>query len=120
MDSESGCKSWVRLLPPRRMYDGAALCGYHRDEPGDHARLEFEHRRDTRKFATRFRLHVAGPGLIGYYIEEDRELAPEERLRFSPGETISGAAGVLPTVDPRRSTTRQRLNTTTHWSTHAR
>jgi hypothetical protein len=26
------------------------------------------------------------PGLEGYYLEHDRDLAPEERLRFAPGE----------------------------------
>ena len=39
-----------------------------------------------------------GAGLVGYYVEEDRPLAPEERLRFSPGETPPGPAGELPTV----------------------
>jgi hypothetical protein len=36
------------------------------------------------------------PGLEGYYLEHDRELAPDERLRFSPGEDA-------PDFDPARA-----------------
>jgi hypothetical protein len=41
----------------------------------------------------------AGAGLVGYYIEEDRELQPDERLRFAPAESPPGPAGDLPSVD---------------------
>ena len=38
----------------------------------------------------------AQPGLEGYYIEEDRPLAPEERVRFSPGERPRNEPVALP------------------------
>ena len=36
------------------------------------------------------------PGLEGYYVEHDRDLAPDERVRFAPGE-------VMPDADPARA-----------------
>ena len=39
----------------------------------------------------------AQPGLEGYYIEEDRPLDPDERVRFRPGERPAGAPVPLPT-----------------------
>ena len=36
------------------------------------------------------------PGLEGYYMEHDRDLAPEERVRFTPGEA-------MPDFDPARA-----------------
>jgi hypothetical protein len=42
------------------------------------------------------------PGLEGYYLEHDRELAPDERLRFAPDESPpvgTGSAPRLPAAD---------------------
>ena len=36
------------------------------------------------------------PGLVGYYIEEDYDLEPEDRVRFRPGERPPGSAADLP------------------------
>ena len=36
------------------------------------------------------------PGLVGYYIEEDHDLDPDDRVRFRPGERPPGPAADLP------------------------
>jgi hypothetical protein len=40
------------------------------------------------------------PGLEGYYLEYDRELAPEERVRFAYGEERMPEAQSMPALDP--------------------
>lgn len=101
---ESDRKSWVRYLPPRWIFDGTALCGI----PTEFSRAMFRgwHANNgvvlgNRRlgFVCTSQTTDGGPGAIGYYIEEDRELSVDERLRFSPGEKPPGPAGVLPTVD---------------------
>jgi hypothetical protein len=88
---ETDRKSWVRYLPPRWIFDGTALCGipsemsramlwgWHANNGAllGNARLGFV----CTSLAT-----DGGPGAIGYYLEGDRDLAPDERLRFAPGE----------------------------------
>lgn len=84
-------KAWVHFPPPRWVFDGAAICGipsevsrgmlrgwYAENGPSlGNPRLGFVCTGQT----------VDGqPGLTGYFLEHDRALAPEERLRFSPGE----------------------------------
>jgi hypothetical protein len=88
---ESDCKAWVRYPPPRWIFEGTAICAIPTEVSramlrGWHAhngvtlgnlRLGFVCTKQT----------VDGqPGLEGYYFEYDREIAPEERLRFAPGE----------------------------------
>jgi hypothetical protein len=88
---ESDRKAWVRYPPPRWIWSGTAVCGIPSEVSramlrGWHAnngpvlgnpRLGFVCTKQT----------VDGqPGLEGYYREADRDLAPEERLVFSPGE----------------------------------
>ncbi|MET0987046.1 MAG: hypothetical protein ABW034_16745 [Steroidobacteraceae bacterium] len=100
---ESDRKSWVRYMPPRWIFDGPALCGI----PTEFSRAMFRgwHANNgvvlgnlRLGFVCTSQTTDGGPGAIGYYIEADRELAPDERLRFSPGERPPGPAGVLPTV----------------------
>jgi hypothetical protein len=88
---ESDRKAWVRYVPPRWIWDGTAICavpsevsramlrGWHANNGVllGNPRLGFVCTKQT----------VDGqPGLEGYYYEHDRDLAPEERLRFAPGE----------------------------------
>jgi hypothetical protein len=40
------------------------------------------------------------PGLEGYYLEHDRELAPDERVRFAYGEETMPPAESMPPLDP--------------------
>jgi hypothetical protein len=88
---ESDAKAWVHFVPPRWIYDGAAICGipsevsrgvlrgwYAQNGPSlGNPRLGFVCCQQTTD---------GQPGLSGYFLEHDRELAPEERLTFSPGE----------------------------------
>ena len=101
--AESDTKSWVRYLPPRWIWDGVAVCGIPTEVNramlwGWHAHNGVSLGNDRLGFVATSLTTDGGVGLAGYYIEEDRPLAPEERLRFSPGESPPGPAGELPTV----------------------
>jgi hypothetical protein len=88
---ESDRKAWVRYVPPRWIYEGTAICGVpsevsramlrgwhaHNGVSLGNARLGFVCTKQTTD---------GQPGLEGYYLEHDRDLAPDERLRFAPGE----------------------------------
>jgi hypothetical protein len=98
---ESDRKAWVRYPPPRWIWYGAAICavpsrvnaamlhGWHGHNGvtlGD-PRLGFVCTGQT----------VDGhPGLEGYYLEHDHDLAPAERVRFATGER-------MPQWDPARA-----------------
>ena len=85
-------KAWVRFVPPRWAYPGAAICGIpsevsramlagwyaHNGVSLDNPRLGFVCTAQTTD---------GQHGLAGYFLEHDRDLAPEERLQFRPGET---------------------------------
>jgi hypothetical protein len=100
---ETDRKSWVRYLPPRWIFDGTAVCGIPTEMSrammwGWHANNGVLLRNLRLGFVCTSMTTDGGPGAVGYYIEEDRDLAPEERLRFAPGEKPPGPAGALPTV----------------------
>jgi hypothetical protein len=100
---ESDTKSWVRYLPPRWIWDGVAVCAVPTEVNramlwGWHAHNGVTLGNDRLGFVATSLTTDGGVGLVGYYVEEDRALAPEERLRFSPGEQPPGPAGELPTV----------------------
>ena len=100
---ETDKKSWVRYLPPRWIFDGTAVCGIPTEMSsamlyGWHANNGVLLGNPRLGFVCTSQTTDGGPGAIGYYIEEERELAPEERLRFAPGEMPPGPAGTLPTV----------------------
>ncbi|HUG35982.1 MAG TPA: hypothetical protein VML54_03470 [Candidatus Limnocylindrales bacterium] len=84
---ESDRKAWVRYPPPRWIWSGASICGIpsrvnaamlhgwhgHNGVSLGNPRLGFVCTGQT----------VDGdPGLEGYYHEHDRDLAPDERVRF--------------------------------------
>jgi hypothetical protein len=98
---ESDRKAWVRYPPPRWIWYGAAICGIpsrvnqailhgwhgHNGVTLGNPRLGFVCTGQT----------VDGhAGLEGYYLEHDRALAEEERVRFVAGET-------MPEADPARA-----------------
>jgi hypothetical protein len=95
---ESDRKAWVRYPPPRWIWSGASICGVpsrvnaamlhgwhgHNGVTLGNPRLGFVCTGQT----------VDGhAGLEGYYLEHDRDLAPDERVRFVAGET-------MPAFDP--------------------
>jgi hypothetical protein len=101
--AESDTKSWVRYLPPRWIFDGTAVCGIPTEVSramllGWHSNNGVALGNLRLGFVCTSQTTDGGPGAIGYYIEEDHDLAPEERLRFEPGETPPGPASDLPTV----------------------
>ena len=98
---ESDRKAWVRYPPPRWIWYGAAICGIpsrvnaamlhgwhgHNGVTLGNPRLGFVCTGQT----------VDGdPGLEGYYLEHDRDLAPGDRVRFARGER-------MPAFDPTRA-----------------
>ena len=93
---ESDRKAWVRYPPPRWIWYGSAICGIpsrvnaamlhgwhgHNGVTLGNPRLGFVCTGQT----------VDGhPGLEGYYLEHDRDLAEDERVRFAPGEVMPDA-----------------------------
>src|SRR6201991_2131714 len=88
---ESDRKAWIRYPPPRWAWKGTAICGV----PGEVSRamLRGWHANNgvvlgnPRLGFVCTKQSVDGQdGLEGYYCEYDHDLAPEERLQFSPVE----------------------------------
>jgi hypothetical protein len=97
---ESERKAWVRYLPPRWIFDGTALAAIPTEVSramlhGWHGHNGVSLGNPRLGFVCTGQTMVGAPGLEGYYIEEERELAPEERVRFRFGE-------VCPPIDPER------------------
>jgi hypothetical protein len=102
---ESDRKAWVRYPPPRWIWSGAAICGIPSEVSramlrGWHANNGVVLGNPRLGFVCTGQTVDGQPGLEGYYQEWDRDLAPEERLQFSPGERCppfrSDAAPRLP------------------------
>ncbi|GGC90014.1 hypothetical protein [Chelatococcus reniformis] len=88
---ESDRKAWVRYPPPRWIWSGTAVCGIPSDVSramlrGWHANNGVVLNNPRLGFVCTGQTVDGQPGLEGYYKEWDHELAPEERLQFSPGE----------------------------------
>lgn len=89
---ENDRKAWVRYPPPRWIWSGTAICGIPSEVSramlrGWHANNGVVLRNPRLGFVCTGQTVDGQPGLEGYYKEWDHELAPEERLQFSPGET---------------------------------
>jgi hypothetical protein len=88
---ESDRKAWVRYVPPRWMYDGTAICGVPSEVSravlrGWHANNGVLLGNPRLGFVCTKQTTDGQPGLEGYYYEHDHDLAPDDRLRFAPGE----------------------------------
>jgi hypothetical protein len=88
---ESDRKAWVRYPPPRWIWFGTAICGIPSDVSramlrGWHANNGVVLGNPRLGFVCTGQTVDGQPGLEGYYKEWDHDLAPEERLQFSPGE----------------------------------
>jgi len=103
---ESDRKAWVRYPPPRWVWSGTALCGIPTEVSrammtGWHAQNGVSLGNPRLGFVCTGQTTDGDPGLEGYYIEYDRDLAPHERLRFARGEH---APAFDPTQAPRLTT----------------
>jgi len=95
----SDFKAWVRYPPPRWMWHGTAIAAIPHEVSA--AMLHGWHGHNGVSLGNpRLGFVCTGmtvdglPGLEGYYLEHDRELAPEERVRFAYGEET------MPRFDP--------------------
>jgi hypothetical protein len=81
----------VRYPPPRWIWSGTAICGIPSEVSramlrGWHANNGVVLGNPRLGFVCTGQTVDGQPGLEGYYKEWDHDLAPEERLQFSPGE----------------------------------
>lgn len=88
---ESDRKAWVRYPPPRWIWSGTAVCGIPSEVSramllGWHANNGVVLGNPRLGFVCTGQTVDGQPGLEGYYREWEHDLAPEERLQFSPGE----------------------------------
>jgi hypothetical protein len=88
---ESDRKAWVNFVPPRWIYPGASICGVPSEVSrailrGWYAQNGVSLGNPRLGFVCTAQTTDGQHGLAGYFLEHDRELAPEERLQFRPGE----------------------------------
>ncbi|MFC3231191.1 hypothetical protein ACFOGJ_28340 [Marinibaculum pumilum] len=88
---ESDAKAWVRYPPPRWIWQGTAICGIPRTVNeamlhGWHGHNGVSLGNPRLGFVCTGQTVAGDPGLEGYYFEYDRDLAPEERVRFAENE----------------------------------
>ena len=105
---ETPRKAWIRYPPPRWIWPGATICGIPSEVNA--AMLRGWHANNGVMlgclglgFVCTGQTVDGDPGLEGYYIEHDRDLAEDERLRFAKHEAMprfdAGAAPRLPSAD---------------------
>lgn len=85
---ESDQKAWVRYPPPRWIWQGTAICAVPPSVNvailrGWHAHNGITLGNPRLGFVCTGQTVEGAPGLEGYYIEEERPLAPDDRLRFA-------------------------------------
>ncbi|HWB45633.1 MAG TPA: hypothetical protein VG900_09355 [Hyphomicrobiaceae bacterium] len=88
---ESDRKAWVNFVPPRWIYPGASICGVPSEVSRAFLHGWYAHNgvslgNPRLGFVCTAQTTDGQHGLSGYFLEYDRELAPEERLQFRPGE----------------------------------
>lgn len=105
---ESDRKAWVRFVPPRWIYPGATICGVPSEVSrgmlrGWYAQNGVSLNNPRLGFVCTAQTTDGQHGLAGYFQEHDHDLAPEERLRYAPGELPpafdAAAAPKLPAAD---------------------
>jgi hypothetical protein len=95
---EADNKAWVRFCHPRWMYEGTALCGAPVSVSHGFLRGWYGHNgvslgNPRLGFVCTSQDMTCQYGLSGYFMEYDRDLAPDERLQFAPNE-------IAPPFDP--------------------
>ena len=98
---DSPRKAWIRYPPPRWVWPGATICGIPSEVNaamlrGWHANNGVMLGRLGLGFVCTGQTVDGDPGLEGYYIEHDRDLAEHDRLRFARHER-------MPRFDPARA-----------------
>lgn len=88
---ESDRKAWVRFVPPRWAYPGAAICGIPSEVSramlyGWYAQNGVSLGNPRLGFVCTAQTTDGQYGLAGYFLEHDRDLSADERLQFRPGE----------------------------------
>src|SRR5665213_2253587 len=88
---ETERKAWVRYPPPRWIWQGAAICAIPREVNeamlhGWHGHNGVTLGNPRLGFVCTGQTVEGDPGLEGYYCEYDREIAPQERVRFVTDE----------------------------------
>jgi hypothetical protein len=88
---ESDRKAWVNFVPPRWIYPGASICGVPSEVSraflrGWYAQNGVSLGNPRLGFVCTAQTTDGQHGLSGYFLEHDRELSPDERLQFRPGE----------------------------------
>ncbi len=105
---ESERKAWIRYVPPRWIWWGTALCAIPPEVSagmlrGWHAQAGLSLGNPRLGFVCTAQTAAGDAALEGYYFEADHALAPDERLRFAPGERgpefDPALAPALPTAD---------------------
>lgn len=105
---ESDRKAWVNFVPPRWIYPGAAICGVPTEVSrgfltGWYAQNGVSLGNPRLGFVCTAQTTDGQHGMSGYFLEHDRDLAPDERLQFRPGELPppfdAAAAPRLPAAD---------------------
>jgi hypothetical protein len=98
---ESHTKAWVRFVPPRWIYPGAAICAVPSEVSramlhGWYAHNGVSLGNPRLGFVCTAQTVDGQHGLAGYFLEHARDLTPDERLQFRPGE-------LPPPFDPARA-----------------
>jgi len=91
--AESPRKAWVRYPPPRWIWQGTAICAIPREVNeamlhGWHGHNGVSLGNPRLGFVCTGQTVEGDAGLEGYYFEYDREIAPDERVRFAAGERM--------------------------------
>jgi hypothetical protein len=88
---ESDAKAWINFVPPRWIYPGASICGVPSEVSraflrGWYAQNGVSLGNPRLGFVCTAQTTDGQHGLSGYFLEHDRDLMPEERLQYRPGE----------------------------------
>jgi hypothetical protein len=102
--AESDTKAWVRYPPPRWIWQGTAICAVPRDVNeamlhGWHGHNGVSLGNPRLGFVCTGQTVEGDAGLEGYYFDYGREIAPEERVRFTNENPPRYNAAAMPKLD---------------------